>query len=72
MDPFQLFAALTTLAALFSWLNHRYLRLPTTIALMVLSLGFSLGLVGLGQRRVGIQDELARSRARLYREVPGA
>ncbi len=29
MDSFQLFAALTTLAALFSWVNHRVLRLPT-------------------------------------------
>ena len=28
MEPFQLFALLTTLAALFSWLNHLYLRVP--------------------------------------------
>ncbi len=26
-------AALITLAALFSWANHRFIRLPTTIAL---------------------------------------
>ena len=36
MSPFELFATLTTLAALFSWLNHRLLRLPTTIGLMAL------------------------------------
>ena len=41
MDAFELLAALTTLAALFSWVNHRFLGLPTTIGLMLLGLGFS-------------------------------
>ena len=48
MDAFELFAALTTLAALFSWVNHRFVRLVPAIGLMVMSLLFSLGLVGLG------------------------
>ncbi len=61
MDPFQIFAALTTLAALFSWVNHRWLRLPTTIGLMALSLVFSLALVGLGSLGVALEDELVRS-----------
>ena len=45
MNAFTILAVLTTLAAIFSWLNHRYIRLPNTIGLMVLSLSFSLLLV---------------------------
>jgi CPA1 family monovalent cation:H+ antiporter len=61
MSPFELFATLTTLAALFSWLNHRLLRLPTTIGLMALSLLFSLGLVILGHAGFSVEDELLRA-----------
>ena len=45
MDAFSIFATLTSSAAVFSWLNHRFIRLPNTIGLMVLSLVFSLALV---------------------------
>jgi CPA1 family monovalent cation:H+ antiporter len=45
MDAFSILAALTSIAAVFSWLNHRFIRLPNTIGLMVLSLVFSLALV---------------------------
>ncbi len=38
MDLFNLFALLTTLAAIFSGLDHRTPRLPTTIGLMVFAL----------------------------------
>ena len=41
-------AALVTLAALFSWANQRFLRLPTTIALLLFSLVVSLAIIGLG------------------------
>ncbi len=41
-------AALVTLAALFSWANHRYIRLPTTIALLLFSLAASLAIIALG------------------------
>ncbi len=61
MDPFQLFALLTTLAALFSWLNHLYLRVPTTIGLMALSLAFSLGLVALGHLGFVLEADLLRA-----------
>jgi CPA1 family monovalent cation:H+ antiporter len=44
---FQIIAVLLTLAALLAYLNYRFLRLPQTIGLMVLSLAFSLGLIGL-------------------------
>jgi CPA1 family monovalent cation:H+ antiporter len=42
-------AALISLAALFSWANHRFIRLPTTIALLLFSLAASLGVVALGK-----------------------
>lgn len=51
-------AALITLAALFSWANHRFIRLPTTIALLLFSLAASLAIIALG--RLGIHfDTLA-------------
>jgi len=45
VTPFEVFATITTLAGLFSWINHRWIRLPTTIGLMVISMGASLALV---------------------------
>mgnify|MGYP001828323970 CR=1 FL=1 len=54
MSPFDLIALLVTLSAVFGWFNHKILRLPATIGLMVLSLVFSLVLVGLG--KAGIAD----------------
>jgi len=49
MSSFDLVAVLISLAAVFGWINHRFLRLPATIGLMVLSMVFSLVLVGLGK-----------------------
>ncbi|HKJ03862.1 MAG TPA: sodium:proton antiporter [Longimicrobiales bacterium] len=48
MTTFDLASALVTLAALLAWANHRYVRLPPTIGVMVLSMLFSLALVGMG------------------------
>jgi CPA1 family monovalent cation:H+ antiporter len=45
MTPFDVVAVLTTMAAVFAWVNHRYVRLPTTIGLMSISLVLSLVLV---------------------------
>ncbi|MDB4433384.1 cation:proton antiporter, partial [bacterium] len=45
MDLFQILAILITLAALFSYLNHRFFELPTTIGVMLIALVFSLSLV---------------------------
>ena len=49
MDAFQIAAALLSLAALFSYLNHRFLKLPTTIGLMLIAMATSLGLVAIGE-----------------------
>lgn len=49
MGLFDVIAILITLAAAFSYLNHRLIRLPTTIGLMIMSLVLSLILVVLGK-----------------------
>jgi CPA1 family monovalent cation:H+ antiporter len=55
MEAFNVVAALMALAAVFAWLNHRYLKLPTTIGLLVISMVFSLALVMLGAAGVRFQ-----------------
>src|SRR2546423_1827090 len=49
MDALSAAAVLITLAALFSWLNHRYIRQPASIALLLFSLALSLALIALGK-----------------------
>src|SRR4051812_37451056 len=49
MDALSAAAALITLAALFSWLNHKYIRQPQSIVLLLFSLALSLALVALGK-----------------------
>lgn len=49
MDLIQTFAALISLAALFSYINHKYIKLPTTIGLLVISLLLSMVLIALGK-----------------------
>ena len=51
---------LICLAALFSYVNHRLLKLPITIGLMAVALAFSLALLGLGKLGFGIEAELQR------------
>ncbi|MDX2478627.1 MAG: sodium:proton antiporter [Gammaproteobacteria bacterium] len=48
MDLLQISAALISLTALFSFLNHVYLKLPSTIGVMVISIALSLMLLLLG------------------------
>lgn len=45
MDFFSIIAILISLAALFSYLNFCYLRLPTTIGVMIISLVLSISLI---------------------------
>jgi hypothetical protein len=42
MTMFQTIAALVSLAAIASYVNHRFVRLPTTIGLMTIALVLSL------------------------------
>lgn len=48
MDFFEIIALLLTVSAFFSFLNYRFVKLPTTIGLMVIGLLFSLLLVMVG------------------------
>jgi len=42
MSVFSVIATFVTVAALASWVNHRYIRLPGTIGLMLIGLAMSL------------------------------
>lgn len=57
MDGFEIIAGLLTLAAVFSYLNHRFLGLPTTIALMLFGLGFSLVVLFVGRHVPGVEAQ---------------
>lgn len=60
MDALSAAGALITLAALFSWLNHRFIRQPVSVAMLLFSLALSLGLVALGKLGLDAQS-LARA-----------
>ena len=47
MSAFTAFAIFITIAALASYVNHRYIKLPTTLGVMVIGLVMSLVLIGL-------------------------
>ena len=49
MSAFQIITILISLAAVFSFINHKYLKLPTTIGVMLIALVASLVLIGLGK-----------------------
>ncbi len=53
MQFLNLLAILITLAAVFSYLNHRLIGLPTTIGVMLIALIFSLALIGLKLMGIG-------------------
>ncbi len=60
MKLFNILAILITLSAIFSYLNHRFIRLPTTIGLMVIALLVSLGLIALSRLGVGLEEDAQR------------
>jgi CPA1 family monovalent cation:H+ antiporter len=57
MKLFNILAILITLSAVFSYINHRFIRLPTTIGLMVIALLLSLGLIALGPLGFGLKED---------------
>jgi len=56
MSLFEILAALLSLTAVFSFLNYRILKLPTTIGIMLLSLVFSLLIIILGDFSSGLRE----------------
>ena len=47
MDPFHIAAVLVVVAAVFAYVNHRFLRMPMTVGLMFLSLVLTLTMLAL-------------------------
>jgi len=66
MGLFHVLTILVVLAALFAYLNYRYIRLPTTIGVMVIAMVVSLVLVGLGE--LGY-EQVTRSAARVLHQI---
>jgi len=61
MELLNLVAILITLCALFSYLNHRFLRLPTTIGVLIISLLVSLALIALGSTFIQINERVTQA-----------
>jgi CPA1 family monovalent cation:H+ antiporter len=61
MDALNLAALLISLAAVFAWINHRFIRLPSTIGLMLIALVLSLVLVLAGALGFGSVADKAQS-----------
>lgn len=60
MSLFEVMGLLITLAAVFSWFNHLFIGLPTTIGVMVLALLFSFAILVLGSTAFPALGEWAR------------
>jgi monovalent cation:H+ antiporter, CPA1 family len=58
MSLFNMLGILITLAALFSYLNYKYFKLPTSIGIMVIAMACSLALIGLGSMGFGIKEHV--------------
>lgn len=57
----DLLAILITLSAIFSYVNHRFIGLPTTIGVMLISLVVSLGIIAANAAGIGDIHALAHS-----------
>ena len=55
MDLFNIIAILITLSALFGYVNHYFIKLPTIIGLMLISILMSLGLFLIGKLEPGME-----------------
>jgi len=58
MTLFHILAILLTASAIFSYINYRFLKLPTTIGIMLVALSFSLLLILLGPFGIDIKNEV--------------
>ncbi|HVR41817.1 MAG TPA: sodium:proton antiporter [Thermoanaerobaculia bacterium] len=58
MSLIDIIAVLVTLAAVFSWINHRFIRLPVTIGVMLIALLMSLAMLAVGTVQPVLVDEL--------------
>lgn len=66
MEILNLGAILITLSAIFSYFNHRFIGLPTTIGVMLIALVLSLLLIVIGEMGIAQFDDVAE---RVLRDV---
>jgi len=59
MRLFDILSILVTTSAIFSYVNYRFLKLPTTIGLMLIALMMSLGLIVLSNLGMGFEQSVA-------------
>ena len=59
MTFFSLVSLLISLAAVSSYVNYRYIRLPTTVGVMLVALAASLTLVLVGPYAGGLREQAA-------------
>jgi len=57
MSLFEIISLLLSLAAVFSYINYKYIKLPTTIGIMLLSLLFSLALLLFGEFGFSLDEQ---------------
>lgn len=60
MQIYDALAIIIVLATLFGYINYRFLRLPDTIGVMLISLVVSIGIVGLGLIQPSIFHEITK------------
>jgi monovalent cation:H+ antiporter, CPA1 family len=60
VDIVDIIAVLVTLAAVFSYINHRYLHLPVTIGVMLIAMVMSLVLLAIGTVHPNFSADLER------------
>ncbi len=60
MSFFEIVSMLLCFAAVFAYINYKYIKLPTTIGIMLLSLMFSLVLVLFGELGFSLEDQATR------------
>ncbi len=57
MSLFEIISLLLCLVAVFSYINYKYIKLPTTIGIMLLSLSFSLELLLFGEIGFSLDEQ---------------
>ena len=58
MNITDILAILISLAALFSYINYRFIKLPASIGLLLIALVMSLGVIGLGKLGWGVEADV--------------
>jgi len=59
MKLFHILAILISLSAVFSFINYRFLKLPSAIGLMLIAMLASLALLLLGPLSLGLKDDVS-------------